>query len=394
MGTTMGVFGDVSSAFASVYATVMTVSTRIDSLKVITKYFNMATDVNDYKKSNATCSKAMKDSLEQLSRQTPRSGLVMDLIPIELRNVSFAYSVKSKNEKQIFQNASISIPQGKVVAIVGKHGSGKTALLRLLSRTIFPQVGDVVMPTCLQLLYVARTPILLDRTPLENLIFGRPMLKDMKLVINILTELQVEVALDLVKEEELNADLSRSPSRKSSRGRLNSRDREARNLSYENLDHRQMVLVDDAYTSGESESDTEANYDSLSCFASLGEVQEEIHLNSDFSWHDRVGSAEMAKISIARAMIVNPDVMLLHSPLQCYNRLAQDEILAAVRKHVANRGLSRPEDTVGLRGPRTVFFTPESADQAKMGDIVLQINHATGKVYEIPKNTVQEGFVH
>lgn len=49
---------------------------------------------------------------------------------ILLKNISFKYEVHSPNK--VLDNVSLTIPQGKVTAIVGTSGSGKTTLLKLL----------------------------------------------------------------------------------------------------------------------------------------------------------------------------------------------------------------------------------------------------------------------
>ncbi|SCK17150.1 ABC transporter ATP-binding protein [Vogesella sp. LIG4] len=59
---------------------------------------------------------------------------------ITLRNVSFAY-----NDRPILQDVSLSIPRGKLIAIMGGSGSGKTTLLRLISGQIRAQHGEVLV---------------------------------------------------------------------------------------------------------------------------------------------------------------------------------------------------------------------------------------------------------
>ena len=62
---------------------------------------------------------------------------------IELKNVSFSYGTKP-----ILQDISLSIPQGKLVAIMGGSGCRKTTLLRLLSGQVKPQSGSVWVDGC------------------------------------------------------------------------------------------------------------------------------------------------------------------------------------------------------------------------------------------------------
>jgi len=59
---------------------------------------------------------------------------------IDIRNVAFAYG-----ERQILKDISLSIPKGKLIAIMGGSGCGKTTLLRLLSGQYRPQKGEVIV---------------------------------------------------------------------------------------------------------------------------------------------------------------------------------------------------------------------------------------------------------
>ncbi|MET0916938.1 MAG: ABC transporter ATP-binding protein [Burkholderiales bacterium] len=57
---------------------------------------------------------------------------------VELKDVAFSFG-----GHPIFSGLNLSIPRGKVVAIMGGSGSGKTTLLRLISGQLQPQHGEV-----------------------------------------------------------------------------------------------------------------------------------------------------------------------------------------------------------------------------------------------------------
>jgi phospholipid/cholesterol/gamma-HCH transport system ATP-binding protein len=59
-----------------------------------------------------------------------------DLIKIE--NLSF-----SRGDKQIYDNISVAIPKGKITAIMGPSGIGKTTLLKLIGGQLRPDSGDI-----------------------------------------------------------------------------------------------------------------------------------------------------------------------------------------------------------------------------------------------------------
>lgn len=57
---------------------------------------------------------------------------------VEIRDLDFAYE-----DRSILDGISLEIPRGKVVAIMGGSGCGKTTLLRLIGGQLRPQRGEV-----------------------------------------------------------------------------------------------------------------------------------------------------------------------------------------------------------------------------------------------------------
>ncbi len=60
---------------------------------------------------------------------------------IKLQNIQFSYD----GQTTVLENINVEAPQGKVVAIVGPTGSGKTTLVNLLMRFYDPQVGGIAI---------------------------------------------------------------------------------------------------------------------------------------------------------------------------------------------------------------------------------------------------------
>jgi phospholipid/cholesterol/gamma-HCH transport system ATP-binding protein len=61
-------------------------------------------------------------------------------IAVELANVTFGY-----DERPVLTGISMTIPHGKVVAIMGGSGCGKTTILRLIGGQLKPQSGQVLV---------------------------------------------------------------------------------------------------------------------------------------------------------------------------------------------------------------------------------------------------------
>ncbi|ELY3761425.1 phospholipid ABC transporter ATP-binding protein MlaF [Cronobacter universalis] len=59
---------------------------------------------------------------------------------IDVRGVSF-----TRGNRSIFDNISLTVPRGKVTAIMGPSGIGKTTLLRLIGGQIAPDRGEILL---------------------------------------------------------------------------------------------------------------------------------------------------------------------------------------------------------------------------------------------------------
>ena len=58
---------------------------------------------------------------------------------IEVRDVTVGYG-----DRVILKDVNVSLPRGKVMALIGSSGGGKTTLLRVLTRQLRPQAGQVL----------------------------------------------------------------------------------------------------------------------------------------------------------------------------------------------------------------------------------------------------------
>ena len=57
---------------------------------------------------------------------------------VEIRDLAFSYG-----EREIFRSVDLTIPQGKIVGIMGASGAGKTTLMRLIGGQLRPSRGTV-----------------------------------------------------------------------------------------------------------------------------------------------------------------------------------------------------------------------------------------------------------
>ncbi len=61
-------------------------------------------------------------------------------ILVSVNNLSF-----SRGPRKIFDNISLQIQRGKITAIMGPSGTGKTTLLKLIGGQLYPQQGSVIV---------------------------------------------------------------------------------------------------------------------------------------------------------------------------------------------------------------------------------------------------------
>ncbi len=99
-------------------------------------------------------------------------------ISIIFDNVSLAY-----DDKKVLENFSLLIPHGKKIALVGKSGSGKTTIAKLVSGYMYPDSGKVYVDeqdiTLLSLKsyykhigYLTQEPMIFDGSIKENLMYA------------------------------------------------------------------------------------------------------------------------------------------------------------------------------------------------------------------------------
>ena len=58
---------------------------------------------------------------------------------IEIKDVTF-----TRGERVIYKNMSFNVPKGKITAIMGPSGIGKTTMLRLIGGQLRPDAGDIL----------------------------------------------------------------------------------------------------------------------------------------------------------------------------------------------------------------------------------------------------------
>jgi len=121
--------------------------------------------------------------LEHVPLMNVRGGKSIHSIEghIEIRNLTFSYP--AKQDVKILSGISLDIEKGKVIALVGQSGSGKTTIISMIERFYDPQEGGVFLdgqnikdldPVWYHknVALVSQEPVLFSGSIRENIIYG------------------------------------------------------------------------------------------------------------------------------------------------------------------------------------------------------------------------------
>jgi len=258
-----------------------------------------------------------------------------DRILLDFRGIYFAYSATSN---YLFSDLSINVPQGKIVAILANQGSGRRTFMRMVAQCIFPSKGLVFFPSHCRVLYVSQEVMLLDLSVWQNLTFGSGEDADPWRVETILERMDMKFTLSLCRHD-----------------------------------------IDKVKDRWRAKASSMANGDE--------ETDENVHPRESHDQAskklDSISYTEQAKIHLARALIMNPEILVLHRPLSHPDgQQDQRETMEVIREHNTNRGLGLPKELVHRRRPRSVFMSPETVAQARQADVVWLLQGGTCEAFK------------
>lgn len=111
---------------------------------------------------------------------------------VSFSNVNFAYP--TRKEQQILSDFSLKIPNGKMVALVGPSGGGKSTVVLLLERFYDVDSGEILVDGhCVQSLdpswlrrkvigFINQEPVLFATSVMENIRYGNPDATDTEVI--------------------------------------------------------------------------------------------------------------------------------------------------------------------------------------------------------------------
>ena len=59
--------------------------------------------------------------------------------------VKFVHVNKNFGDKKILKDVNLSIPRGKIIGLLGKNGTGKSTLIKLINDLLTPTSGEILI---------------------------------------------------------------------------------------------------------------------------------------------------------------------------------------------------------------------------------------------------------
>lgn len=327
--TTITVFKEFSELYSEAYATFLRISSSLGALQNVTQCFNMRLDLEQRKAMNRMRRERLKkerESLKGTASLIPR----IDRIAIQIDDLNWSYN----NHATVFRGLTVSAEQGSVVAIRGEHGVGKTTLMRILANSLLPEEGITFIPSHLRGLFVPEENIVLGASLWANLTFGFGAAHPNR-VVKILKGFGMDQAIEILRKE--LDDI----------GRLHEIDEDVEALGESYLPGSKNVAQPDGHGFGKGAGDL---------------------------WSSELTNSEKSKISLVRALIVNPEVLILQRPTSLYDDEEKPKVWACLMEHVNNRGYFVPRAGAKNRRPRTLFYSPSVVSELAYANVIWEFS--------------------
>jgi ABC-type multidrug transport system fused ATPase/permease subunit len=299
--TALKIFSKTGKIFAAMYVSVVKMMSAFPCLENVSTLMNLQVedkdllDMTGHRVEHGSKQRGLTHMNGEAHFKAMKISQDVDKIPIRLEGVTYVIQGRSLLLNGSTSTLNFSIWQGSYVGLTGPQRVGKNTVIYLLCGILHPSQGTVFVPPHITILHVPAHAIFLDRWTLyENLIVGFPGTRDEDLrgrVLRVLRRLGVDDGL--------------------------------------------IAKVDEG--SGRASKVDLATESSSSCA----------------SWSDLLTYQQQRLLHTARALITNPELMVMHTPLAPFSKLVAKNIDRILREHVDLRGFEVNNEHSEDRHPRT-----------------------------------------
>lgn len=324
--TNVHIFALIGGSWAAIYDKFLTISTTFPALERIVNFMNLPMDVGHRKALNRKRREATVSLQRELQLRNVEGMDTIDLMPIVVGNLHFSYVTGSlhgskpwhgeENDARVTRmntSGTLEVRQGEFCVLAGPNSGGKATLLRILGGEILPNPEDV-------------------GSKIHDMKAGQLF------VPSHLRVLQVQ------------------PTPMFSSGTL-----------LENLAFGVMPGHDDGRLSRV-----------LAICEKLGiapDVVRHTEKNEKHRWVEVLSSTQCQQLSIARALVANPEILCLHKPTQIFDDELADLVGTVLREFVDSRGLANASTPHERLRPRTCIVTV--ADQRRAEKYADRLYHVS-----------------
>ena len=116
---------------------------------------------------------------------------------IIFKHLSYSY----KNKQDVFKDLNLEFKKGRMTALVGPNGTGKSTLLKLLTGFYQPEAGQIILPFANQpdLMYLPQNAQLFNRSILDNICYPDNKVSSDKL-LKLITEINLNTLIYSTKD--------------------------------------------------------------------------------------------------------------------------------------------------------------------------------------------------
>jgi len=298
--TNIRIFKEIGDTCGTFYQVCLEMATVFPKLDRVVTFLNWKTDVDHRMKLNRSRRAKTHKMRKQLSEVYGNDGYnFMDVLPICAENFTFEYEGFDPQHCTTIQlTGRIDIPQGHFVCLMGAPGHGKSSLLKVLGGAILPQ---------------------LNQAEIESGESTSSFVPDHLRVLHV------------------------APFPCFFSGTL-----------YENL------------TFGLKQGDVDAHPDRVRaicrslCISSR--VLRFVESDAVYVWGHVLSHTELHLLTVARALITNPEVLCMHKPTQPFSDKEAKCVMTLLKDFVINRGVEQ-DQYVNQRRPRTCIITSSASSE-------------------------------